>query len=123
MITQIRSEDGDIVTDERGIRRVFVNYLKALYCPIEATQSTNIDEFFDLKIDQSYPTIEASAHAALTRPPQEEEIREILFRMGPDKAPGPDGITACLLQSHWEIFKHDITRIMQDSFNTAQPPA
>lgn len=42
--------------------------------------------------------------------------------MGPDKAPGTDGITARLLQSCWGTFKKGITKAIVQTFEEGKPP-
>ena len=46
---------------------------------------------------------------SLTAPVSEWEVKLALFAMRPDKAPGPDGMTALFYQQFWDIVKHDLT--------------
>lgn len=62
-------------------------------------------------------------HTNLTAAPTLDEVRENLFRMGPDKAPGPDGLTAHFLQTNWELFKHDLTKAISMVFQTTNTPS
>jgi hypothetical protein len=51
-----------------------------------------------------------------------EEISNALFRIGPLKAPGPDGFPARFFQRHWEVMKHDIIRVVQEFFASSKMP-
>lgn len=44
----------------------------------------------------------------LCKPFTSEEVEKALFRMKPNKSPGPNGFTAGFFQSHWELIKIDI---------------
>ena len=46
---------------------------------------------------------------SLTAPVSEWEVKLALFAMYPDKAPGPDGMTALFYQKFWDIVKEDLT--------------
>ncbi|CAA7030770.1 unnamed protein product [Microthlaspi erraticum] len=51
---------------------------------------------------------------ALTKPVTENEVKIALFAMHPEKAPGPDGMTALFYQKFWDILKQDITKMVND---------
>jgi ribonuclease HI len=46
----------------------------------------------------------------LTRPIGKEEIRQALFHMHADKAPGPDGFNPAFFQQYWDVCGDDIWR-------------
>ena len=48
----------------------------------------------------------------LTSWASEEEVRSVLFMMHPEKAPGPDGMTALVFQQSWSIIKTYITDLV-----------
>ena len=50
----------------------------------------------------------------LMRIATEEEVREVLFMMHPEKAPGPDGMTALFFQHSWHIIKGDLVEMVND---------
>lgn len=39
--------------------------------------------------------------AYLERKPSDLEIKEVVFGLGPTKAPGPNGVTAEAIQTYW----------------------
>jgi ATP phosphoribosyltransferase len=51
----------------------------------------------------------------LKKPIAEEEIDQVLQEMPNRKALGLDGFTMELFKACWEIFKHDIYRVVEDS--------
>ncbi|GKA77064.1 hypothetical protein Tco_0783525 [Tanacetum coccineum] len=44
------------------------------------------------------------------------EIREAMFVMGDNKAPGPDGYTAAFFKEAWEILATDVTKAIKEFF-------
>lgn len=50
----------------------------------------------------------------LERPILEEEVRQVLFDLDPNKAPGPDGFSALFFQSCWDMAKLDIMPAIGD---------
>ena len=44
----------------------------------------------------------------LLRVASDNEVKEVLFMMHPERAPGPDGMTALFFQHSWHIIKKDL---------------
>ena len=45
----------------------------------------------------------------------EEEVNEVIKEMQNGKAPGPDGFNVDFFKARWEIVKHDILDVVEDS--------
>ena len=45
----------------------------------------------------------------------QQEIKDVVDQMHPDKAPGPDGFTTRFFQHCWEIIKSDLTKMIRKS--------
>lgn len=54
----------------------------------------------------------------LTREYSVEEIKVVLFQMGPTKAPGPDGMNAFLYQNFWHIVGDNVVNAILEFLNT-----
>ena len=46
----------------------------------------------------------------------EEEVREAMWNLHPDKTLGPDGFTMAFYRQHWEIIKKDLMRMLKNAF-------
>ena len=46
----------------------------------------------------------------------ELEIREAIWSMHPEKAPGPDGFTIAFYKNHWITIKKDLVRMIKNVF-------
>ncbi|XP_027171434.1 uncharacterized protein LOC113771000 [Coffea eugenioides] len=65
----------------------------------------------------------ASEHnAAITAVPSAEEIRQIVFSMEVNSAPGPDGFGVGFYRSCWGIIQEDLVAAIQDFFKGASQP-
>jgi hypothetical protein len=59
--------------------------------------------------------IEEDINIRLTKEVSQQEIKEALDQMSPDKAPGPDGFTARFYQHSWDTIKSDLTKMVRKS--------
>lgn len=50
----------------------------------------------------------------LLRPVVLEEVRNAVFGLDPDSAPGPDGFTGIFYRQCWDIFSQDLVLAVQD---------
>lgn len=51
-----------------------------------------------------------------------QEISNVLFQMGPLKAPGPDGFPERFFQKHWDILRDDVVSVVQHFFADGEMP-
>lgn len=62
------------------------------------------------------PLVTTEMNSTLIAIPSPPEIREALFSINPDKAPGPDGFSATFYQSFWDILGEDVVKDIQAFF-------
>lgn len=58
-------------------------------------------------------SISAATNEKLTVPASPEEIKEVIFPIHPDKAPGPYGFSASFFQSNWEVVRPAMIKEIQ----------
>lgn len=112
-ILAIEDEAGNIQRGDRDIGNTTVQYFTQLFQTTRCTSEdyTQVFEGFQARVTDSM-------NQELIKPITEEEIRQAVFDIGPDRASGPDGITAAFYQQFWldiiteviveveEIFRH-----------------
>jgi len=52
----------------------------------------------------------------LSQMPMAKEIKEVVFSLGPNKAPGPDGMSAHFYKFYWNIIGGDIIEAITSFF-------
>ena len=100
-IVGLHDEAGNWVTYENGVEKVAVDYFDGLF------SSTNPMEFNSL-LEEIGPSISPQMNQMLLRSATEEEVRQALFMIHPEKVPGPDGMTAPFFQHSWNVIKKDV---------------
>ncbi|XP_048605708.1 uncharacterized protein LOC106424118 [Brassica napus] len=101
-ITQLLDENGNIVEDEEGLVAIATSYFRHIF---ESSNPEDIEE----ALAQVPSTITGAMNDNLIAPVTEWEVKLALFAMHPEKAPGPDGMTALFYQKFWDIVKEDLT--------------
>ncbi|XP_048620199.1 uncharacterized protein LOC125590614 [Brassica napus] len=101
-ITQLLDANGNIVEDEEGLVAIATSYFRQIF-------ESSIPEDIEEALSEVPTTVTGSMNDNLTAPVTEWEVKLALFAMHPDKAPGPDGMTALFYQKFWDIVKEDLT--------------
>lgn len=83
------------------------------YHDIFTGQNNSIDE----RIFQHIPSlITPYQNHILQDMPNMEELKQVVFSMSPNSAPGPDGIGGKFYQTCWHIIKEDLLAVVQYFF-------
>ena len=90
-ITQLLDENGNVVEDEDGLVAIATSYFRQII------ESSNPEDIVDA-LENVSTTITGAINEDLTAPVTEWEVKLALFAMNPEKAPGPDGMTALFYQ-------------------------
>lgn len=54
----------------------------------------------------------------LLEPVSDLEVKDAVFHMHPDKAPGPDGMTPTFFQKNWSVVGTEVTQMVRQFFST-----
>ncbi len=112
LITEIRTDSGQVTRDPQKINDTFKYFYKKLYTSESKTNPTLIDMFFD---KMSIPAIILENLEQLEKPITKQEIEQAINSMQNSKAPGPDGYTS----EFYKAFKEQISKLLLDVFNEA----
>ena len=106
-IVGLHDANGNWITDDNGVEKVAVDYFEDLF-------TTTSPAEFDSFLAEITPSITSQMNQRLVRLATEEEVKEALFMMHPEKAPGPDGMTALFFQHSWHIIKNDLVEMVNN---------
>lgn len=110
MITEIRTDSGQVTRDLQGINDTFKCFnKKTLYFRIQEKSHTHRYVFDKMSI----PTISLENLEQLEKPITKQEIEQAINSMQNSKAPGPDGYTS----EFDKAFKEQISILLLDVFN------
>ncbi|KAK4384299.1 hypothetical protein Sango_3074900 [Sesamum angolense] len=111
-VYQIQNDDGHILTDNTAVTGEFVNYFKKLFGG-SCRQPKNLEH---LQPFAKYIISEEEA-TQITAPVQRHEIKEALFDINEDSAPGPDGFSSCFFKATWAAVGEDVCHAVMEFFN------
>lgn len=101
--------------EEAKISELITNYYRDLF----ASKETKCNEIVNQAL---HPCIEDSTNIGLVAIPSAREVRDALFSIHPDKAPGPDGFSASFFRSNWKIMGSTIISEIQGFFSSGTLP-
>lgn len=114
-ITVIENEDGTPVFEDAQILEVISAYFKNIFSSSNPPATEEVHRAIQ-------PCISPATNEAITSIPSDSEIKEAVFAIHQDKAPGPDGFSASFFQTNWDIVGPAITREIKGFFTTGSLP-
>ncbi|MCH97677.1 CNGC5-like protein [Trifolium medium] len=105
-IGKLLNEENIAVTTQLELCEVALNYFNQLFKSNPAMH--------DPVLSLITPKITQEDNDKLVMPITREELKESLFQMHPDKAPGPDGFNPAFYQHFWELCGNDIFEAAQE---------
>jgi len=110
LISSIRSSD-QVITDPEQISEHISNHFKQLF-------STNFSVLQDCTlVEEVIPTlVDDQTNNLLTLITSKAEIKNAVFSLNGEGAPGPDGFGGFFFQHYWSIVKLDVINAVKDFF-------
>jgi len=107
-IYKLENDQGVVIGDEH-LKRHITSYYKNLF-----GQSKNCNMSLREDQNQDIPQISPEENDILVSPFTESEVREAVFQMEHNKAPGPDGSPAEFNQVFWGVIKYDLLSLFAE---------
>ena len=101
-ILQIEDEQGILTDKTEDIENILLNFFKKSY---DGRNNLSVDSIVQEIQGLSIPTLSDQQTSFLNKPISTTEIEEVVFQLGPHKAPRPDGIPAFFFQEFWKQLK------------------
>ena len=112
-ITKLLDSMGNWIETEEGIEHLATEYFHNLFTSSTPEDCEEAFRFITASVTEDMNTL-------LTRAPSEEEIKEAVFAINPEKAPGPDGMTSLFFQKFWKVIGKDIIKTVQEFFASGE---
>ncbi|KAG7537667.1 Ribonuclease H domain [Arabidopsis suecica] len=100
-VSVIEDDYGHEFHDEDQIAQTISTYYQAIFTAGPRSSNHVVEEALEPKV-----TLEMNSQLTVT--PTQLEIKEAVFSIHPDKAPGPDGFSSGFYQSFWDIIGEDV---------------
>jgi len=97
------------VEGRNNLKSYITQFYKHLFGP-----SVDNNFSFDEDATEDIPQVTQAENEFLTAPFTEKEIREAIFDMEHNKAPGPDGFPAEFYQHFWDVVKGDLIQMFHE---------
>jgi hypothetical protein len=98
--------DGSLSSNSDDIREHAANFYESMF-----TESLSWRPRLD---DLEFDSLSAGEASSLEAPFLEKEVKDVIFGMDGNKAPGPDGFSMAFFQACWEVLKEDIMAVFSD---------
>ena len=102
MIFQVE-QDGAIITGDKNLKEYITNYYKGLFGPTEVNHVSLMEEQI-----QDIPQVSNLENDIFTAEFLEKEVKQAVFEMEHNSAPGPDAFPVEFYQDFWEVIKDDL---------------
>ncbi|XP_019435162.1 PREDICTED: uncharacterized protein LOC109341675 [Lupinus angustifolius] len=100
----------ETLLDRQDIDNHVMDYFTNLYAFENVTQPSNL-------IDSMTPKLVSEEdNTMLSKIPLEDEIKDVVFAMNGEGAPGPDGFGGCFFQEFWDIVGLDVCQSVKQIF-------
>lgn len=109
-IIHIKNSLGIFTNKPKEIKTILNEHFKDNY---ENINNISVEDLVKELQDLPIPTLSTQDCTFLNRPISCLEIEDIVFQLGPHKAPGLDGIHAFFYHEYWSIVKIDVINTVQ----------
>lgn len=107
-ITKLKNDAGEWNEWNEGLEELITGYYKGLF-------TATLVEWTEV-IECVTNSITVEQNLSLLPEVTDVEVKEALFQMHPDKAPGPDGMTPAFFQKHWSTVGKDVVLLVRNFF-------
>ena len=113
-ITSLELDDGTKIFKPTDIHTAAVDHFQKLFSiDLPGVPTRNLSSY----VDKFLPPAQA---ADIIRRVTDEEIKVVLFKMKPDKAPRPDRYSAGFFQKMWHIVGVDVCAAVKSFFDSGR---
>lgn len=120
-MSAIEDSEGKAYFEEEQIAGQISQYFTHIFTT--ASSETTVSNTADIVSTAIIPSLSEEVNSRLCAIPEAAEIKQALFLIHPDKAPGPDGFSASFFHSNWHTIGYSLIAEVQEFFLTGSMPA
>ena len=105
----IKDDEGHWICGRDNIGKCFEQFYKSLFSSSHPSIPNDLDDLIS-------PCLSDDDREMLVTIPSPKEIREVLFSMGSNKAPGPDGMSTLFNKFYWNIIGGEVVEAVSSFF-------
>ncbi|KAL8115005.1 hypothetical protein AgCh_021723 [Apium graveolens] len=113
-IQRIKDANGDWQDTEEGIQNTITRYFENIF--LESDEGEQMSD--SIRFNQ----ITDEQRDELMQELTEEEVKEAVFAMQPEKSPGIDGLNPCFFQTYWNVVCKDVFEFCRQFFEHGSLP-
>ena len=102
-------QDEGIIEGDENLKKYITKYYKGLFGQHQENKFSLVES-----ITEDIPQVTEQENDILTADFIEKEVRNAIFQMKHNKAPGPDGFPAEFYQVFWSLIKDDLMAMFRD---------
>ncbi|KAL0295119.1 UNVERIFIED_CONTAM: hypothetical protein Sangu_3204200 [Sesamum angustifolium] len=107
-VYQIKREGGELLTAQNEVNQEFISYFQNLFGGPSLNRSLDL-EFLRPELKHTISPAEA---CLLTAPVTRSEVKDAIFDIDVESAPGPDGYTSEFYRAAWSVLGQDLYRLL-----------
>ncbi|XP_013731064.2 uncharacterized protein LOC106434754 [Brassica napus] len=115
-LTKLKNSHGVEQRSDGAKAEVAIEYFTNLF---ESSNPSSYEDAFASMI----PKVTVNMNASLLLKVSKEEVREAIFSIKPESAPGPDGMNGLFFQKYWNIIGEDVTKEIMSVFESGTMPS
>lgn len=115
-LSRLKDKHGRLQWSEGAKAEVAIDYFTELF------RSSN-PRSYEPVLQSMAPRVSGEMNDALIRPVSKDEVREAIFSIKADSAPGPDGMTSRFFQKYWSIIGDQVSKEIQEVFQSRSMPS
>ena len=106
----LKNQQGNWISGREDIEKCFVDFFIGLFTSSNPSIPNNLDGLIS-------PSLSQDDIEMLTKIPTADEIKKVVFSMGSNKSPGPDGMSALFFKFYWNVIGGEVIEAVTSIFN------
>lgn len=109
----LKDRDGNVLDSRSAVEEEIINFYKKLIGTDSSAKAIDFSGY-------EGPVVDMSDHLMLCSFPTSEAIRDVVFDIGNNKSPRPDGFGSMFFKRSWDLVKDDVCKAVMEFFRNGK---